>query len=377
MNPRPIRAVRLTVLLLICCSVVAAQEATSKSVTVAIEVTDGHGSRIPKAQAEILSVATAGSKTLVTDDEGMAHLELEPGSYVVIVNCVAFKTVNRHITVGSAESQRFEFALQVGGCPISDPCPVISEQVPARTSGPASYTNSSTGLRQLLDNILLAARSEDQSELLSMIRETEIPNYQNWFTANFGQEKGESWAEPYGRWLAKNEKEFQVLLVKLTHMDGEFATEKLDSAKRYDLFDGPLDEYRASWKTLAAPKGEELVSIGDFFFVEGKFRWDSNTHYFPFQKPKTGSIVPAKLVKKVQPEYPAEALEKRIEGIVKLQVIVRTDGSVTVQNVVEGDPALSPAAIEAVRQWHYEPWQLNGKPIDMQTTIDVIFSLTK
>jgi protein TonB len=87
--------------------------------------------------------------------------------------------------------------------------------------------------------------------------------------------------------------------------------------------------------------------------------------------------VPAKLVKKVQPEYPAEAREKRIEGNVKLQVIVRRDGTVTVQNVVEGDPALSPAAIEAVRQWRCEPWQLNGQPIELQTTIDVVFLLTK
>jgi protein TonB len=87
--------------------------------------------------------------------------------------------------------------------------------------------------------------------------------------------------------------------------------------------------------------------------------------------------VPARLVKKVQPEYPEAAREKRIEGTVKLQAIVRKDGTVTVQNVVEGDPALSPAAIEAVRQWRYEPGQLNGQPIELQTTIDVVFSLTQ
>ncbi len=79
----------------------------------------------------------------------------------------------------------------------------------------APYPNNSKGLRQLLNNMLAAAKSEDKSELLSMIRETEIPNYERWFTSNFGQEKGESWARPYGRWLAKNEQEFQELLVKL------------------------------------------------------------------------------------------------------------------------------------------------------------------
>ena len=61
----------------------------------------------------------------------------------------------------------------------------------------------------------------------------------------------------------------------------------------------------------------------------------------------------------------------------KLKVIVQKDGSVRVLSVVEGDSALSPAAVEAVRQWRYEPGQLNGQPIDIETTIDVVFSLTK
>jgi TonB family protein len=255
----------------------------------------------------------------------------------------------------------------------------LAVQVHAQQLSPAAatiaYPNNSEGLRQLLNNMLLAARREDESELQSMIRATEIPNYQSWFTTNFGQEKGESWAGPYGRWLAKDEREFQELMVKLARMDGEFAVEKLDAAKRYELLNGPLDEYRASWKRPEAPKGEELVNVADFFFVEGKFRWDSTTQYFPFQKPKTGSIVIAKLVKRVSPKYPEEARQKAIQGTVVLNVVLLRDGSVMVQSVAEGDPILSPAAIEAVRQWRYEPTALNGQPIDMDTKISVVFTL--
>ncbi len=225
---------------------------------------------------------------------------------------------------------------------------VTESNIPQASSrGP--YPNNPDGLRQLLDNMLLVAKKDDRTQLQSMIRETEIPNYENWFTTTFGQEKGESWAEPYGRWLAKNEMEFQELMVRLAHMDGEFVIEKAGAARKYDLLNTPLNGYRADWKMLRAPQGEEVAHIGDFFFIERRFRWDSTVEYFPFQKAKTGSIVLAKLVKKVAPEYPAEAREKRIEGTVKLQIIVRKDGSVTVQNVVEGDPVLSPAAIEAVR----------------------------
>jgi len=239
-----------------------------------------------------------------------------------------------------------------------------------------AYPNDSDGLRRLLDDMLVAAKGEDRSKLQSMIRETEIPNYESWFTTNFGQEKGESWATPYGRWLEKNEKEFQELLVQLAQMDGQFAIEKMDAAKRYDLLNGPLDEYLAKWKRPTAPKGEQLVTIGDFFFVEGKFRWDSNTQYFPFEKPKTASIVPAKLIKRVSPEYPEEARQKAIQGTVVLNVLLLKDGSVTVQSVVEGDPILSPAAIKAVRQWRYEPFVMNGQPIEVETKISVVFTLS-
>ena len=81
------------------------------------------------------------------------------------------------------------------------------------------------------------------------------------------------------------------------------------------------------------------------------------------------------MVKKVQPEYPAEARQNNIQGTVKIQVIIQKDGSVTVQNVVEGNPILSPAAIKAVKQWRYEPTLFDGNPLDVQTTIEVNFTL--
>jgi periplasmic protein TonB len=81
------------------------------------------------------------------------------------------------------------------------------------------------------------------------------------------------------------------------------------------------------------------------------------------------------VVKKVPPEYPAEARQNNIQGTVKIQVIIEKDGAVTVQNIVEGDPVLRPAAIEAVKQWRYEPTLFDGKPVDVQTTFEVNFTL--
>ena len=102
------------ILLLASCAVAA--QTVNKPVTVTIEVTDGHGSHIPRAQAEIVSAA-GNSKVLIADEEGSAHLKLEPGKYVATVHAVAFRTAKRDITVAATDGQKFEFVLQVGGCP--------------------------------------------------------------------------------------------------------------------------------------------------------------------------------------------------------------------------------------------------------------------
>jgi len=253
----------------------------------------------------------------------------------------------------------------------------VGESKAAQAPSTGSYPNNPNGLRQLLEEMLVAAKQNDHTKLQSLIRETEIPNYENWFTTTFGQEKGESWAGPYGKLLQKNQRDFQDLLIQLSQMEGEFSIQKVDAAKRYDTLTGPLDEYRADWKKSGAPKGQEVQHIAEFFFIEEKFRWDSTVQFFPFQKAKPGSFVPGKLVKGVPPDYPEEARQKSIQGTVILNVILRKDGSVRVQNVADGDPILSPAAIEAVRQWRYEPSLLNGQPIELQTKISVIFTLNQ
>ena len=235
--------------------------------------------------------------------------------------------------------------------------------------------NNSEALQKQLTNLVAVAKSENKAEVQRLIRNLEIPNYKIWFTKTFGDDKGGGWADGYGRWLAKNEEDFQEIIFKLAHMDGEFVVEKIETANRYGTPKGPLDEYLAKWKA-ATSRGEEPAPIGDFFFIDGAFRWDANTQYFPFEKPKTGRVTPAKLIQQVDPVYPAEALEKKIEGTVKLQVLIGKDGTVTVENVIEGDPLLSPAAVEAVRKWRCEPWQLNGQAIEMQSTVEVVFSLT-
>ena len=83
----------------------------------------------------------------------------------------------------------------------------------------------------------------------------------------------------------------------------------------------------------------------------------------------------ALLVKKVPPIYPREAIQVRLQGSVQLQATISKDGNVSKLKTLAGDPLLARAAMDAVKQWGYKPYYLNGQPVEMQTLITVNFKL--
>ena len=81
------------------------------------------------------------------------------------------------------------------------------------------------------------------------------------------------------------------------------------------------------------------------------------------------------VLKRVQPHYPAQAMQMRIQGPVQLQATINKTGDITNLKIVSGDSILGRAAQEAVRQWKYKPYYLNGEPVEIQTQILVNFKL--
>jgi protein TonB len=81
------------------------------------------------------------------------------------------------------------------------------------------------------------------------------------------------------------------------------------------------------------------------------------------------------LVKQVQPVYPRGALQLHVEGSVQLMATVSKNGDISEVKVLSGDSQLSHAAVDAVKQWKYKPYLLNGEPMDIQTQITVNFKL--
>jgi periplasmic protein TonB len=90
-----------------------------------------------------------------------------------------------------------------------------------------------------------------------------------------------------------------------------------------------------------------------------------------------GNVIAAKVINRTTPVYPPLARQTRISGTVRLHAIIAKDGTVQQLEVMSGHPLLVQAALDAVRQWRYQPTLLNGEPVEVDTTVDVIFSLNQ
>jgi periplasmic protein TonB len=82
------------------------------------------------------------------------------------------------------------------------------------------------------------------------------------------------------------------------------------------------------------------------------------------------------LVRRVNPNYPPLARQARIQGQVVLRAVISKDGSIENLTLVSGHPMLAPAAIDAVKQWKYKPYLLNGEPVEVDTEVLVNFTLS-
>ena len=153
-----------------------------------------------------------------------------------------------------------------------------------QAAGTAQFPNTPDGLREFLTELRAAARSDDQPKVDSMIKQTEIPEYRNWFCSVYMPGSGLSWAIPYGEHLAENEQSFKALWEKLAQDNGEIRIRKLvdkpggGRGLEWGMLHNsrtPLDIYNADWKSRNEASDEW---IGYFIYLDGMFRFDSTVH---------------------------------------------------------------------------------------------------
>ncbi|MHB1960022.1 MAG: TonB family protein [Acidobacteriaceae bacterium] len=85
----------------------------------------------------------------------------------------------------------------------------------------------------------------------------------------------------------------------------------------------------------------------------------------------------SRIEKRVMPKYPEAAKKARIQGKVVLNAIIGKDGTIESLKVVSGPKELQRSSLDAVRQWTYKPFLLKGNPVEVETTISVVYSLNK
>jgi len=89
-----------------------------------------------------------------------------------------------------------------------------------------------------------------------------------------------------------------------------------------------------------------------------------------------GQVQNARLISQPRPIYPPLAKQARIQGTVHLRAIIAKDGTIQQLEVLSGHPLLVQAAVDAAKQWRYQPTLLNGEPVEVETTIVVVFILS-
>jgi TonB family protein len=276
--------------------------------------------------------------------------------------------------------------LALSGLFMMFPAQQVTPSPLPQSSAAPSYPDNSEELRQLLGNLLATARKGDRRQLQSMIQEMEIPNYETWFTSTFGQEKGESWAEAYEEQLTDREKTFEETMVRLAHTEGEFVVTKAGARRKYDSRNNPLDGYRADWRLSQATNGRSVEPIADFFFIEGKFRWDSTVVYFPSPAAAGGEkTAPVAANQRSSPPcrhtpsppYTDEAKAAKIQGSVLLEGVIGIDGSITDVRVIKAlGYGLDEGAVQTLKNWKCSPIiGPNGTPVPTRIPFKIDFQL--
>ena len=102
---------------------------------------------------------------------------------------------------------------------------------------------------------------------------------------------------------------------------------------------------------------------------------NSNASKAPKQLTVPAAVMAGNLQMKVMPVYPPAAKKAKIEGTVVLSAVIGDDGNIKNLQVVSGPNELQQSSLDAVRQWTYKPYLLNGDPVEVKTTVHVVYTL--
>lgn len=256
------------------------------------------------------------------------------------------------------------------------------------------YPDKARGLEQLAKDILRAAKQEDTGRFDALLASLVLADPAKWFAEVFEGSSLQDLARAYEQNrpnLPRQLREsFQKIIQERTTgpVVSKFETSCDDNAGEVTFpvlmaRSKPVPLYE-----LRFFKGDRLFRIWAFAYVDGGFRYVGNLRPPESLSPSKlgeevlrmklgGHVAAAKLVHRVQPEYPRVARDEHLQGTVRLHALIGKDGLIRDLRVLRGYCSLAESSLKAVRQWRYSPTLLNGQPVEVDTTIDVIFSLNR
>jgi hypothetical protein len=202
----------------------------------------------------------------------------------------------------------------------------------------STYTDTTADFQRFLQDILDATKKGDDQRVASLLKSTEVPNCDAWLHQMYKSDSADSWMSLCdSKTLRSQEKSMKELFAGFAKEGGEFSTRKVNDNPQggeggfeSGMVHGgkPLEVYFASWKSPNQSKEAKGEPIGYFYFLDGGFRWDSLISFLKI-KISNVKIVPAKLIKKVEPVYPADAAAQYISGTVRVYYVIGGDGAVS------------------------------------------------
>jgi TonB family protein len=274
---------------------------------------------------------------------------------------------------------------------------------PATAVAQAAYPDTARGLENLVGEIFRASKKNDTATYNALISSLSQPVPAEWFRNTFGDD-GETMLQQYPGAGPRITSALQAFFAKLQNEKFTQATAQKHEASCDDN-SGELIYPVMVMRQRSVPLYELRFHEGDKFYrlwalayVDSGFRFVGELHPpdfrggpaktggpsdksedFPREYEKRirigGSVSAARLVHRVQPEYPETARRERLQGTVRLHAVIAKDGTIRLLRVQTGYCSLGEAAMRAVRQWRYTPTLLEGMPVEVDTTIDVVFSL--
>ncbi|MBZ5539076.1 MAG: energy transducer TonB [Acidobacteriia bacterium] len=266
---------------------------------------------------------------------------------------------------------------------------------PAATAALPSYPDNAGGLEKLVKDIFRAAKDGDAAQYGALVSSLAQPVPEEWYRETFGEDGGPMFQE-YQQGRLRLEGDLSGMFRKMGEKKATSVVARKHEASCDDDA-GELIYPVMVMRQKAVPlyelrffKGERFYRMWAIVYVEGGFRFAGNLHppeSFSDTRKKVsseteekrirmgGNATAAKILQRIQPLYPEKARRERLQGTVKLFAIIGKDGSIHMLRVATGYCSLAQEAMRAVRQWRYSPTLLEGQPVEVETTIDVIFSL--